>query len=542
MISINIASKSLCAFLVLAVWAATGNAVMEKQYKAEARKGVALVADGKLDQAKRHFEACLDRRPGDTECLFGLALTHANCGEIDLALKYVERALESGLPFGRFLAGPRDLLEPLKESAGFKELAKEQDIVLVHGPLLGCVTDRSARFWVRTAAESRVQVVVRLDHENSGERLSSDRERGLTPLRGEGNTRESRDYTAVVEVSGLAPGRLYSYELIIDGRQEVGPIQFRTFPSCGSRACVHVGFGGGAGYTPWHERMWDTIASRKPHAFLFLGDNVYIDNPSRPAVQEYCYSRRQSRHEFRRFAASTSVYAIWDDHDFTTNDSWGGPEIFEPDWKLPVWRLFCRNWNNPAHGGGESRPGCWFSFSLGDVDFFMLDGRFFRTDPKGTNPTMLGPHQKEWLFDRLRASTASFKVLASPVPWAAGTKQGSDDTWDGYSEEREQIFSFIETNKIAGVFLISADRHRSDVWTIERSSGYTLYEFESSHLTNVHRHGRLPGAHFSYNEKCAFGLLTFDTMLADPEVVYRIVNIDNEVKHSMTVKRSSLSF
>ena len=118
---------------------------------------------------------------------------------------------------------------------------------------------------------------------------------------------------------------------------------------------------------------------------------------------------------------------------------------------------------------------------------------------------MLGPGQKAWLLDKLKRSTAVFRVIASSVPWASGTKPGSKDTWDGFPDEREVIFSFIEENRIEGVVLISADRHRSDVWRIERARGYTLYDFSSSKLTNAMSHRLMEGCLFGYNEKCSFG-------------------------------------
>jgi len=354
-------------------------------------------------------------------------------------------------------------------------------------------------------------------------------------------TNKDKDFTAVAAVQGLKPDTRYYYELMVDGQKQPKRWSFRTFPTPGTKTKFQIGFGGGAGYTPWHERMWNTITAHKLRAFLFLGDNVYIDNPTRPAVQQYCYYRRQSRPEFRGFVAATAIHAIWDDHDFTTNDSGGGPEIAKPAWKIPVWRLFRDNWNNPYYAGGESQPGCWFNFSIGDVDFFMLDGRYYREKPKVKNPSMLGPVQKQWLFKKLKSSTATFRVLASPVPWAYGAKPGSRDPWQGYKEEREEIFSFLEANKIDGVILLSADRHRSDVWKIERPNGYDIYEFESSRLTNVHTHGLMPGCLFGYNEKCSFGLLSFDTSLSDPQVTYKIINIDNELIYTFPLQKSQLT-
>jgi alkaline phosphatase D len=517
-------------FVILTVFLSGLDLYAVEQYKKLARDAVSDIVDGKYDAAIEHFEGYLSEHPKDLESMYGLAVAYAQKQEIGRAVAYVQKAVDEGLPFARFLAGPRDLLRPLTSSTEFKVLAEKYAVELLHGPMLGCVTECSAKFWVRTANEVPVEIVVRgADTDDSFRRQAN------------GKTSSKRDFTAVLAVGDLKPGTLYEYELKIDGNKKAGGGRFRTFGPPGRPAKFQVGFGGGAGFTPEHERMWNTIAGYNLPAFLLLGDNVYIDNPTRPAVQQYCYYRRQSRPEFRKFIASTSIFAIWDDHDFTTDDAGGGPEIYTPKWKIPVWRTFTYNWNNPYYAGGEKQPGCWFNFSISDVDFFMLDGRYYRDDPKSDNPSMLGQAQKKWLFEKLKSSKATFKVLASPVPWALGAKPGSRDPWQGYKEEREQIFSFLEANRIDGVILISADRHRSDAWKIERKSGYDLYEFESSKLTNIHTHKIMPGAMFGYNKKCSFGLLTFDTTKKDPEVTYQIIGIDNELIWEFSLKKSQLT-
>jgi alkaline phosphatase D len=63
----------------------------------------------------------------------------------------------------------------------------------------------------------------------------------------------------------------------------------------------------------------------------------------------------------------------------------------------------------------------------------------------------------------------------------------------------------------------------------------------SSRLTNVHTHENIEGALFAYNDKCSFGLLTFDTDQADPDVTYEIINIDGEKIHSITLRKSELT-
>jgi alkaline phosphatase D len=505
-----------------------------EQYKLKARDAMAQIVDGKYDKAIKSLKDYLKEHPEDLESMYGLAVAYARKKDINQSVKYTRKAVDEGLPFGRFLAGPRDLLTPLTNSTEFKQLGKKHTGAhiseLLHGPMLGSVTDTKAKFWVRTANEVPVQIDI-CELENRDSVIKS-------PIV---KTNKNKDFTAVIPVQGLKPDTRYWYSLTVNNVSWSTGWVFRTFASPGTKAQFQVGFGGGAGYTPQHERMWNTIAVHNPLAFLFLGDNVYIDNPTRPAVQQYCYYRRQSRPEFRNFATSTAIYAIWDDHDFTTNDGRGGPQINEPSWKIPVWKLFRDNWNNPSYGGGENQPGCWFDFAIGDVDFFMLDCRFYRTSPRNRNPSMLGPVQKKWLLEKLRASTATFKVLASSVPWAFGTKPGSLDTWEGYKKEREEIFSCLEENRIGGVILLSADRHRSDVWKIKRPNGYDLYEFESSKLTNIHTHRLMPAALFGYNKKCSFGMLTFDTTARDPMVTYKIINIDNELIHTFSLRKSQLT-
>ena len=195
------------------------------------------------------------------------------------------------------------------------------------------------------------------------------------------------------------------------------------------------------------------------------------------------------------------------------------------------------NWNNPAYGGEPERPGCWFEFSLGDVDFFLLDNRYYRDFASGT---MLGPEQKAWLFERLKASDATFKVLASGTPWTEHADKGGKDSWWGVREERDEIFDFLDREQIGGVILLSADRHRSDVYVIERPNGYNLYEFESSKLTNDHTHPTKKQALFSYNEGTFFGLLRFDTTKPDPEVTFQCITAEDEVVYELTLPRSQL--
>jgi len=501
----------------------------DKDYKWRGQRQLLEILEGRPDRAVEFCERRLAQDPRDPDTLFMLAVARIQLKQLDKAVAAAQEALANGLPFDRFLAGPRDLLRPLMQTSEFQKMAK-QHTGLVHGPLLGAVTESGARFWVRTWQETPVRVRVFKGGEKKAEAVAK--------------TEADQDYTAVIKIDGLQPATRYCYDVLVGGRSAFpsGLPSFTTFPPKGKSTRVRVGFGGCAGFTPAHERMWNTILSYEPAAFLLLGDNVYIDMPEMPGpFHDYSFYCRQSRSEFRKLVSSTPLYAIWDDHDCAIDDVWMGPYVDRPAWKKPTWELFRRNWNNPGYGDAKW-PGCWFSFSLADVDFIMLDCRFYRTNPFQESRTMLGPVQKAWLLEQLKQSKATFKVIVSSVPWASGAKPGAKDTWDGFPEEREQIFSFIEKQRIEGAILLSADRHRSDAWKIDRPGGYPLYDLMSSRLTNIHTHELMPGALFGYNEKCSFGLLSFDTARSDPELTYQIVNIDGEVMHTLSLKGSQLKY
>lgn len=419
-------------------------------------------------------------------------------------------------------------LANVQDDPKFRQLIEKHDLRLFGGPMLGCLSPTSAKVWVRTSQPAKVRVV------------ASTKAALTSPIRSsEVTTGPQADYTAVLELKGLEPWTEYHYDVLVDGKSalEMPLPKFRTNPRKGQEVEFSVGFGGGARYVPEKERMWSTIAEVNPHAFLFLGDNIYIDEPQWRGKQRAMYYRRQLRPEFRQLTAQAGTYAIWDDHDFGDNDVAGGLDPFKPAWKVPAWKVFKENWVNPYYGGGEEQPGCWFDFSIGEVDFFMTDGRYYRSFKEGT---MLGPEQKKWLLQKLKASTATFKVIASGTLWTKHADKGGRDSWWGVKAEREEILSLIDQEPIPGVILISADRHRTDIYKLERPNGYDLYEFETSKLTNNHTHGTKPQALFSYNKGNFFGLMRFDFTKPDPTMTFECVTIDGEVVHSFPLKRSQL--
>ena len=370
-----------------------------------------------------------------------------------------------------------------------------------------------------------------------------------------GKKKEAAEYLEKTSAAKINPDHTKLLQDIIKGKKNAWQYDAKTWPwdrvlpntslkKDAPSDKFTIGFGGGSGYVPENERMWDTIGAIEPRALLLLGDNVYIDDPETPEMQRFHYYRRQSQPEWGKLAKTVPIYSIWDDHDFTTNDGWGGPDIEKPSWKRDVWEIYKENWDNPYYGGGKENPGCWFDFSIGDVHFIMIDGRYYRESPKTESPSMLGPVQMKWLKKTLADKPATFKVICTNVPMAPKVKPGSKDTWDGYSDERSAIYQFIADQKLPGVVILSADRHRSDAYKVdtEIEGMYPLFEFSSSRLTNQHVHKLIDHSLFGYNEKQSFGRVDFDLTVEDPTIKYTIINIDGKPIHDLTVKLSQLQF
>lgn len=506
-----------------------------------ARIGQAQIIDlveGRREDALASAREWLDRDPSAGESRFGLILALAQGGQMEEAEKQLNVLLDSGFPVDRLLAGPRNLMEPLRRTKTFQQRVAGRTHGLVHGPMLGVMRPDSVRVWVRTEKEADVEVKVFPGWDYAHPIAS-----------GRGRTKAGEDFTGIVAVSGLQPATQYGYRLFVAGRELPRQAEwfFRTAPADNTAASVKIALGACSHYTPETERVWDTIRLRRPDAFLTLGDNVYIDLAGEVnGLHDYTYYCRQSRPEWRRLAASTPIYAIWDDHDCVIDDVFMGPYADKPSWKMGHFRVFRRNWNNPSYGAEPEWPATWFSFRLGQVEVFMLDGRFYRENWRRPNASMLGPVQKRWLLDALRRSTATFKVLASPVPWADDSKIAAaggiaNDTWVGHRAERDEIFDLIARENINGVILLSGDRHRTDVRQIRRPGAYDLFEVESGRLTNLNFHKPEGETLFVYTEAQTFSVLTADTTQADPTLHIEIANIEGKNVWERTLRLSELS-
>lgn len=404
------------------------------------------------------------------------------------------------------------------------ESCYRQGSPLTHGPMVGHTTSGEARVWVRTGSSREVRVRYGTSAELVGAQLSGPVVPG-----------HDSDFTGEVALSGLSPSTQYSYRVEIDG-EPVGDAPYPTFRTAPSSAVdFTVAFGScsrfeNAAGSAWEGfPVFDSIRKASPDVLLMIGDNHYA-NSTDTARLRWFY--RQSRDEatLAGLLRGVPTWAVWDDHDFAGNNTEG-----DAPGKENALVAFDQYWANPSAGSGGA-PGIWTKFTWGRVEFFLLDDRYYRTVAGGT---MLGDEQRQWLLSELSASKATFKVLVSGSAWFTG---GSDDSWDVFLKERDQILDHALNSKIGGVVLLSGDIHRSGAVEVKpaKSGGYPIFEYISSPLGNSNSLCKdVPGQLFCRTNGRFFGLLRFTEQPA-PALKFELRGEDGGLLESHSVTAAQL--
>ena len=365
-------------------------------------------------------------------------------------------------------------------------LAKAQTEVLQSGPMLGYAEMREVMLWVQTKQPAAVQFAY---WEPS---VPDIRYRTL-----EVQTVKNQAFTAKCLADQVQPGRTYNYELILNGEvvQLDYPTTFSTPELWQWRndppdfrlalgSCYYAN-------EPVYDRpgepyggdyqIFTSIYEKSPDLMLWLGDNVYLreaDWYSRTGIM-HRYTHTRSLPELQPLLASTHHYAIWDDHDFGPNNS--DRSFIHKDITLEAFDLF---WGNPTTGlPGEK--GITTFFQWADIDFFLLDDRYFRTpnDRRSGHRTLLGQAQLEWLIDALVHSRAPFKMVAVGGQ-VLNTAQKFETYNNLFPEERQYLLQRIEEEGIKNVVFLTGDRHHTELSYYETGSGLAVYDWTVSPLTS----------------------------------------------------------
>ena len=333
------------------------------------------------------------------------------------------------------------------------------------------------------------------------------------------------DFTGKLLIDGLPAGRDIFYRVRLQnlfeptlfGEPATG--RFRTAPT--DRRDVSFCFSGDTAGQGWGidearggMKIYAVMRQARPDFFIHSGDNIYADNPILPeqkmpdgGVWKNLVTPEKSRvaetlddfrgnykynfldRNYRAFYQDVPVFAQWDDHE-VTNNWW--PE--EPLTRAEHLRKHYTEKNAlilQARANRAFREYIPIGFNAGEpgrvyrklnygplVDVFMLDMRSYRgangenrQTVYGPDAYFLGPAQVAWLKRELKASKATWKIIANDMPlglivvYDFDTKFGSEAIaqGDGPPLGREleiaDILSFIKREKIVNAVWVTADVH-----------------------------------------------------------------------------------
>ncbi|GAA4111494.1 hypothetical protein GCM10022393_09240 [Aquimarina addita] len=332
-------------------------------------------------------------------------------------------------------------------------------------------------------------------------------------------TNSTVDYTIKVDVDGLAPATTYYYYFqTAEANSLIG--RTRTTPSAVADQ-LRFAVVSCSNYQAGYFNAYKKIAERKDlDAVIHLGDYIYeygagegtygydesradrINEPANEILSLIDYRTRYSLYRLDPdlLAAHQQhpFIAIWDDHE-SANDSYkdgaenhGENGSDEGSWEdrkaiskqvyfewMPIRNEANLKINRTIHYGNLA--------DIINIDT-RLEGRDEQindvTDPLlyASDRTLLGEDQKNWLFNELQTSTATWKIIANQVifsefnvGWAAQSPQTPEqlesvflDIWDGYPAERDLLIDYIETNNINNTVILTGDFHSTFAFDVSK--------------------------------------------------------------------------
>ncbi|MGH9848000.1 MAG: alkaline phosphatase D family protein, partial [Blastocatellia bacterium] len=330
---------------------------------------------------------------------------------------------------------------------------------------------------------------------------------------------EPTDFTARIDLTNLPAGQKIFYRVrfqdLADSRAVSEPVtgSFQTAPVarrdvsfvwggdvCGQGWGVNPDFGG--------MKIFEAMRRLQPDFFIHSGDAIYADGliptdvklddgsiwknvttPEKSKVAETLdefrgnYRYNLLDENLRRFNADVPVLAQWDDHE-VRNNWYPGQILDDPKYMVKSIDLLAARARRafldyvPVRFNADDPERVYRAFSYGPLlDVLMLDERSYRgPNTPNRQPAMndetvfFGSAQMRWIKQRLLASRATWKVIASDMPVGIVVKDGpanfeafANGAGPALGRELEvaELLRFIKQRKIKNVVWLTADVHYS---------------------------------------------------------------------------------
>ena len=375
-------------------------------------------------------------------------------------------------------------------------LFAQKNINIISGPMLGYTEYRTAQVWIELKENITNAVLI----------YTPDSAKLSMPKKITINTNGEFPNIFRFTATGLEPSITYNYKILLPGSTTAitsGNFTTQELWRWRKPAPAFSFLAGSCAYLnedkydrPGRNRygqdssIFETMGKEKAAFNLWLGDNWYTreaDYYSEWGLQ-YRPSHERSFSVFQNLLKAMPQYAIWDDHDYGPNNS--DKSYFLKDASR---NTFIKYWCNPSYG--ENGEGIYTKITWNDVDIFLLDDRWFRSNDDmmdsingkpNKEKTMYGPQQMEWLKNALLFSESDKQIRFRII--ATGSQvlnpMSPYDCFKHYSFEYNDLMNFINENKISGLLFLTGDRHHSEIIKQDRPGLYPLYDITVSPLTS----------------------------------------------------------
>lgn len=349
------------------------------------------------------------------------------------------------------------------------------------GPMVCHVTQRSAFIWVGMVGgepwKRPLHYSLRYKTFN-GRWMSSRINYRFTPAAG--SVPDQDYYTAGIFRLAVRPGLKYEYELTY-GKERVASGHFFTpdaSVNCTSfkavfASCMDLD----SSYT---QSAWTHVDTLKPKLLMLCGDNAYSNTTARSMIWAEHLQQRGVM-TFASLISRTAVMATWDDHDFGPNNSLGGTMTkgIRDESKRAFYEVFPRSLSETLPDGGIQ-----YTFSYGDVQFYVLDLRYYR---KGDNQAMIGGAQYQWLMSNFATAKAAINVIIS----SSTINEGGEDWETEHPNAWQKLKGLLRD--YPNTLIVSGDVHNCKLVEHNVGSSVIITEVISSGIAQDPGGSKIPG-------------------------------------------------
>ena len=231
-----------------------------------------------------------------------------------------------------------------------------------------------------------------------------------------------------------------------------------------------------------------------PAFMIHAGDQIYIDTIKKPqsaGLVDYRsrYISAWSNDKANDFFRSLPNYMILDDHELR-NDYDRSIDAANPEYRANGLKAYAeyQHPHNPPTPPGQY----WFTFSYGNIEFFVMD---IRTERHTQSGLMCSEHQLEKLLEWIDKHISKRRFVISAVPFLANVLSGHHDKWGNplFANQRNQILKKLYTQRAKNLVFLSGDMHSATHTraAIGANAETVLHEFLAGPLNQLLTNGDL---------------------------------------------------